>query len=75
MKKFKITSWTGKTFVVEAADKLGACVKWSAENKGSWEAMTKIISSFNYDKSESMVDYFDVGFYERWELLPAKKAA
>lgn len=23
MKKFKITSWTGKTFVVEAADKLG----------------------------------------------------
>ena len=40
-----------------------------------WEAMTKIISSFNYDKSESMVDYFDVGFYERWEILPAKKAA
>ena len=40
-----------------------------------WEAMTKIISSFNYDKSESMVDYFDVGFYESWQILPAKKAA
>ena len=42
MKKFKITSWTGKTFVVEAADKLCACVKWSAENKGSWEAPVKV---------------------------------
>ena len=42
MKKFKITSWTGKTFVVKAAEKLGACVKWSAENKGSWEAPVKV---------------------------------
>lgn len=42
MKKFKITSWTGKTFVVEAPDKLWACVKWSAENKGSWEAPVKV---------------------------------
>lgn len=40
-----------------------------------WEAMTKIISSFNYDKSESMVDYFDVGFYEDWKILPEKKSA
>ena len=42
MKEFKITSWMGKTFFVKAADKLGACVKWSAENKGSWEAPVKV---------------------------------
>lgn len=40
-----------------------------------WEAMTKIVNSFNYNKSNSMVDYFDVGFYEDWEILPEKKAA
>lgn len=42
MKNFKITSWTGKAFIVSAADKLAACVKWSAENKGSWEAPVKV---------------------------------
>lgn len=42
MKNFKITSWTGKTFIVSAADKLGACMKWCHENKGSWEAPVKV---------------------------------
>lgn len=39
-----------------------------------WEAMTKIVSSFNYDRSNSMVDYFDVNFYEDWNILPMKAA-
>lgn len=34
-----------------------------------WNALTKIVSSFNYDKSNSMVDYFETGFYEHWEII------
>lgn len=34
-----------------------------------WMALTKIVSSFNYDKSNSMVDYFETGFYEHWEII------
>lgn len=36
-----------------------------------WEAMTKIISSFNWNRSNSQVDYFDVNFYEEWKILAA----
>ena len=36
-----------------------------------WEAMTKIISSFNWNRSNSQADYFDVNFYEEWKILSA----
>lgn len=36
-----------------------------------WEAMTKIISSFNWNRSNSQADYFDVNFYESWEIKAA----
>ena len=39
-----------------------------------WQAVTKIISSFNWDRSNSQVDYFDVNFYEDWNILPMKAA-
>lgn len=41
------------------------------EIKFRWEAMTKIISSFNWNRSNSQVDYFDVNFYEEWKILAA----
>lgn len=34
-----------------------------------WNALGKIVSSFNYDRSNSMVDYFDVNFYEHWHII------
>lgn len=34
-----------------------------------WNALGKIVSSFNYDHSNSMVDYFDVNFYEHWYII------
>ena len=36
-----------------------------------WNAVSRIVQSFNYDKSESVVDYFDVNFYERYEIIAA----
>ena len=34
-----------------------------------WNALGKIVSSFNYDHSNAMVDYFDVNFYEHWYII------
>lgn len=34
-----------------------------------WNAIGKIVSSFNYDHSNAMVDYFDVNFYEHWYII------
>jgi len=35
----------------------------------------KVVDSFNYDDSNSMVDYFDRGFYESWKVIPEGAAA
>lgn len=34
-----------------------------------WNAIGKIVSSFNYEHSNAMVDYFDVNFYEHWYII------
>lgn len=34
-----------------------------------WNALGKIVSSFNYDHSNGQVDYFDVNFYEHWNII------
>lgn len=36
-----------------------------------WNAVTRIVSSFNYDRSNSQVDYFEVNFYEDYEIIAA----
>ena len=36
-----------------------------------WNAVTRIVNSFNYDRSNSQVDYFDVNFYENYHIIAA----
>ena len=40
-----------------------------------WELVGRSVSCHNYDRSDSMTDYFDVGFYESWYISPAKEGA
>ena len=35
----------------------------------------KVVDSFNYDDSNAMIDYFDRGFYESYEIKPMKKVS
>lgn len=37
------------------------------------QLIKKIVDSYNYDDSNSMVDYFDRGFYENYTLMPVKE--
>ena len=37
-----------------------------------FELVRKIVDSFNYDESNSMVDYHDRGFYETYTIVPKK---
>ena len=39
------------------------------------QLIRKIMDSFNYDDSNSMVDYFDRGFYETFQIVPETAAA
>lgn len=34
-----------------------------------WNALTKIVSSYNWNHSNAQVDYFDVHFYEHWFIV------
>lgn len=38
-----------------------------------WELVGRSVARFNYDHSDAMTDYFDVGFYEDWEIKPEGK--
>lgn len=39
------------------------------------EVIAHSISLHNYDNSDAMTDYFDVGFYESWDFEPVKEGA
>ena len=61
------------------------CHYWQINRKNSpefsesfwrrWELVGRSVARFNYDRSDAMTDYFDVGFYEDWEIKPEGKAA
>lgn len=61
------------------------CHYWQIDRKNSpefsesfwrrWELVGRSVARFNYDRSDAMTDYFDVGFYEDWEIRPEGKAA
>jgi hypothetical protein len=40
-----------------------------------WELVGRSVSCHNYDNSDPMTDYFDVGFYESWDIVPEKEGA
>ena len=40
-----------------------------------WEVVGRSVSCHNYDNSDPMTDYFEVGFYEDWEIKPVKEGA
>jgi hypothetical protein len=60
------------------------CHYWQIDRKNSpefsesfwrrWELVGRSVARFNYDHSDAMTDYFDVGFYEDWEIKPEGKA-
>lgn len=39
------------------------------------QLIRQVLDSFNYDDSNSMVDYFDRGFYETFQIIPEGAAA
>lgn len=61
------------------------CHYWQINRKNSpefsesfwrrWELVGRSVARLNYDRSDAMTDYFDVGFYEDWEIKPEGKAA
>lgn len=34
-----------------------------------WDALGRVVNSFNYDHSNGMVDYYDKNFYQRFEII------
>lgn len=40
-----------------------------------WELVGRSVGCHNYDNSDAMTDYFDVGFYESWHISPMKDGA
>lgn len=39
------------------------------------EVVAHSVACLNYDKSDAMTDYFDVGFYETWDFVAPKEGA
>lgn len=39
------------------------------------EVVAHSVACLNYDRSDSMTDYFDVGFYESWDFVAPKEGA
>lgn len=47
------------------------CPCFSEKFFDRWNAIGKVINSFNYDRSNSQVDYFETNFYKDFEIIAA----